>query len=344
MDGATFVVTKWWAALIAGAAVVAVLTIAHVLISGTQARRDGHPKSLTRRRQRGVKALVIGFDGRASTSKLQVLLWTLAVLYAFAFLLVWGRSLGCGNEGDDNEDCVAAASARGAFGRVLEEPLETEYYALLGLPTAAAVAAKTLTQGKVARGELAKRSVDETGEKRGGVGQAIAEVVSTDDGRTDLIDFQYFAFNLVSLSYFTIEFISRPARGLPELPPTLIALSGVAVAAYTGKKALEKNPVPAITTVIPRRVILSPRTTLTVVGTGFGRPGDGGDERLLVDGFTVDTTSWTDHKIEARLDADVVESLRDLDSRSTADVTVIDGDGAMSAGFTIELHRPPEPR
>lgn len=67
----------------------------------------------------------------------------------------------------------------------------------------------------------------------------MAEVVSNDEGQTDLMDFQYFAFNLLALGFFLFEFVPDPSGGLPDLPPTLLALTGLATASYTTKKGLE---------------------------------------------------------------------------------------------------------
>ncbi|MDQ4125444.1 MAG: hypothetical protein M3134_07585 [Actinomycetota bacterium] len=327
-----FVFTRWWSFF--GAAVVlgGVLLIAHGLIVSTQ--RAGH------RRQRGVKALVIGADGRASTSKLQVLMWTIAVLYAFTFLLLWGRSIGC-DRAAEKPVCAQAGEVRGLFGEILEEPLETEYYALLGLPTAAAVAAKALTVNKVAKGDVVKQSVPR--DEAGGVGKALAEIVSADNGRTDLIDFQYFAFNLLALAYFMLQFVASPAEGLPEIPPTLIALTGVAVAAYTGKKALESDA-PTITAVLPRRLTIGEAATLTVIGTGFGR-GAGSGERLAIDGVEVPVASgaWTDRKIEGDLEPETLDRLRVRGRARAADVTVVTAEDAVSRPYRVEIERRASP-
>lgn len=322
-----FVFTKFWSFLGAGVTLGGLLLLVHSLISGTQKRG-------THGRHRGVKALVIGADGRASTSKVQVLMWTLAVLYAFTFLLLWGRSFGCGTQKTDL--CEEARGVRGIFGDVLEEPLETEYYALLGLPTAAAVAAKALTVNKVAKGEVVKEKA--TADEKG-IGRGLAEVVSADNGRTDLIDFQYFAFNLLALAYFLFQFVARPAEGLPEIPPTLIALTGVAVAAYTGKKALETEG-PSISAVIPRRLAVGEATTLTVMGAGFGAGSD--RDRLAIDGVTipVDPHAWTDRRIETDLAPDALERLRVRGRSRAADVTVVTAEAAVSRPYRIELERP----
>jgi hypothetical protein len=335
-----FVFTRWWSLFGAAVALAGLLAIAHALIASAQGRGRGDESTLPR--QRGVKALVIGADGRASTSKLQVLMWTLAVLYAFTFLLLWGRSVGCDQDvtGTRKAACEQARDVRGLFGEILEEPLETEYYALLGLPTAAAVAAKALTVNKVAKGEVVKPRAARTAK---GFGKGLAEVVSSDNGRTDLIDFQYFAFNLLALSYFILQFVAAPANGLPEIPPTLLALTGVAVAAYTGKKALESDA-PTITTVLPRRIPLGDETSLTVMGAGFGETeGDAG--RLAIDGVEVpvDAGGWRDRKIQATIEPGTLAKLKVRRGRTRAgDVTVVTAEGAVSRPFPIELERADE--
>jgi hypothetical protein len=217
-------------------------------VSSTAAPTDAQLDTLTptqaqlRRRRRGVKALVIGSDGRASTSKVQVVLWTFAIFYALVFLLLWGRSLGCaGTDLDETAECEQATTGREAFLAVANGSLQHEYYALLGLPVAAAVAAKAITSNREAEGELVKDDIDP---HQGGFRDGLSEVVSNDAGETDLIDFQYFAFTLLTLGFFLTEFLSNPGTGLPNLPPTLVALSGVSTGAYTAKKALA-GPSPA---------------------------------------------------------------------------------------------------
>jgi IPT/TIG domain len=339
-----FVVTELWAHLLSAGLLVLLLIVAHVLIVRTDKTRD---QTLTGFRRRGVKALAIGEDGRASTSKVQVLLWTFALLYALTFLLVWGRAVGC--DGEDREDliCRRAAVARTTLGRLVEAPLDTEYYSLLGLPTLAAIAARKMTQNKLDRGEKTKESIDEALgiqgrgvqkrelKKQAGVSRGLSEVITNDRGETDLIDFQYFAFNLVALGYFVLEFVDTPLAGLPEIPPTLLALSGVAVAAYSGKKALEKDAVPTITAVVPRRVRLSAGSKVIVTGSGFGRRDL--QSLLLIGGVAIDVDTWSDRRIEVTLNADAVDALSDLGI--TADVSVMQRDGLLSADYPVELVR-----
>lgn len=230
------VITRTWAGVLA---LLVLLVLLGLLHAATRSRlaSDDRPEHV-RQRRRGIKSLVIGTDGRASTSKVQAALWTLAILYAFVFLLLWGRSTRCGDaELRDRPRCEAAVQARSTFSRVVHGDLQPEYYVLLGFPLAAAVAARAITKAKVDDGTLDKPIVEEDAK---GMVQGLSEVVSNDKGETDLIDLQYFAFNLLTLSFFFAEFLTKPGEGLPDLPATLIALSGVSAGVYTTRKALER--------------------------------------------------------------------------------------------------------
>lgn len=239
-----FVVTRAWAAVLSAAVLVALVLLTHALVATSTAAQVTTMKTSDASqahaiwRRRGVKSLIIGSDGRASTSKTQVVLWTFAVFYAFVFLLIWGRSIGCPDDPGAGSLCAAAANARAAFVDVTTGPLQHEYYALLGLPVVAAVAAKSMTVSSLAEGRLHQDAIEPA---QSGVVDALSEIVGTDDGQTDLIDFQYFAFTLLALAYFLTEFLAAPGAGLPDIPPTLVALSGVSTGAYTAKKALSRT-------------------------------------------------------------------------------------------------------
>jgi hypothetical protein len=228
------VVTRGWAALFGLFALAIPLLLAQWLLWPVPDDAD-----VARKRRRGIGGLIMGRDGRTSTSKVQVVLWTAAILFAFTFLLVWGRNHDCG--ASTTGKCAQATVGRDAFDRAVDTTLQPEYYVLMGFPLTAAIAAKALTSRKVEDGELVKPEL----EAPTGLAGGIREVVSNDEGETDLLDFQYFAFNLLTLAFFLIEFLTHPAKGLPDLPPTLVALSGAAAAAYTAKKALESTPASA---------------------------------------------------------------------------------------------------
>src|SRR5690242_3866784 len=77
--------------------VAALAVLAQVILLSYQVRMRGatgaapdHPTLAFRRR--GLKAAIIGQDGRASTSKTQVVLWTGAVVWALIDLLLFARA------------------------------------------------------------------------------------------------------------------------------------------------------------------------------------------------------------------------------------------------------------
>lgn len=199
----------WWVyvAVLAG---LAVFTLLLGVIVKTVASAD------TSGKPRGIATLVVGDDGRASTSKLQAMLWTFAVLWALISLL--------------------AGAGIDTFHTALSSNLREEYLLLLGGPFAAAIASKAITTNRTADDPSVKPVKQPTGKVT--LTERVAEIVSNDHGAVDLGDFQYFAFTLVTLAYFAWAFIAKPAAGLPEVPGTLLVLVGVSQATYVAKKAL----------------------------------------------------------------------------------------------------------
>src|SRR4029077_8393930 len=108
--------------------VVALALLAQAILRAYQSQTgepsaDSDPVSF---RRRGMKAAVMGQDGRASTSKTQVALWTGAVVWALVDLLLLARAYPGGN----------------LFANAVTTNWRPEYLVLLGLPVAAATAAK----------------------------------------------------------------------------------------------------------------------------------------------------------------------------------------------------------
>ncbi len=228
---ATFVVTRGWALVFVLGGTALLLIVARAII-GTRPPEGATPAMA---RRRGLGGLVIGTDGRASTSKVQAVLWTFAVFFAITFLLIWGRSSGCDAENPPGE-CREAAQARAAFERLVDHGIQGQYFVLMGFPVAVAIAAKAMTQAQVDdHGDDTKPAIDDD---RDGIIQGLREVASNDHGELDLLDFQYFVFNLLALAFFFVEFLTHPGQGLPDLPATLVALTGVSAAGYTTKKGL----------------------------------------------------------------------------------------------------------
>jgi hypothetical protein len=205
------------------------------------------------RRSFFLRNLVVGQDGRWSTSKLQAVLWTYTVLFAILAIVTAKEllevKLGLGKNNNRNE--LSALD------------LPPEYYLLLGGPFAAAIIAKASTSAKVASGDVTKPP-QETPTSNPIDG--IKDVVSNDTGNTDLFDFQYFAFNLLALLFFYVTFFSTLSKGLPHIPEPLFGLTSTAALAYTTKKAIERSS-PTVSGVSPTTV--RPGATIEVWGANL---------------------------------------------------------------------------
>jgi hypothetical protein len=179
---------------------------------------------ITPKKPRLLIDMVSGADGRWSTSKTAVVLWTFAIWFAFLAILFHTQGEG-----------------------LTETVLQAEYFVVLGVPAAAAVAAKGIVVSKIDSGEVTR----DTGDPQPNVIRGVGELVSDESGRTDMLDFQYFGFTLILLGFFLLQFFGAPDEGLPDLPDTLLALTGVSAFAYVSKKGLEKDIGPTIRSVVP---------------------------------------------------------------------------------------------
>jgi hypothetical protein len=88
-----------------------------------------------------------------------------------------------------------------------------------------------MTQSKVATRRMTKDPVDADlaggkDRRREGVIKGLAEVVTNDRGETDLIDFQYFAFNLVALGLLRCRVRGCAVGGAPRDPTYLACAIG----------------------------------------------------------------------------------------------------------------------
>lgn len=169
-------------------------------------------------RRRGLSfmgSLVLGKDLRWSTSKASVILWTYAVLWAFVTILLHTRGSGLDN---------------------IE--LSDQYLLLLGIPSATAIAAAGVTQSRIASRTLVKPPAAHSPNVVSGIGQ----LFSDDAGNADLLDSQYLGFSVLLLAYFLTQFLSAESTTLPNLPGTLVGLTGVSAVGYVAKKGLQTSP------------------------------------------------------------------------------------------------------
>lgn len=228
--------------------VVAALAVwAHLIVAWYQAQMASAsqltpPQATLAYRRRGLKAAVIGQDGRASTSKTQVVLWTAAVVWALVDLLLLARAYPGGN----------------LFTTAVTGNWRPEYLVLLGLPVVAATTAKAVVAGSNAgHGPIATSSAataaaldldrvylrDPSPAGVWGFFAGVAELLTGDDGAVSWADLQYVVFTLITLVYFAAQLLSRPQDGLPPVPAALLTLTGVSATAYTANKIVNTQGV-----------------------------------------------------------------------------------------------------
>jgi hypothetical protein len=228
------------------AVVVAILLTAAILaVMSAFRRNDG-----------GLRTYLIGADGRFSTSQTQAALWTLALSFVLACLLLRAPF------GESGDTFVAGFDS-----------LDETYLLLLGGPAAAWVLARRVTAGKVDDRTLQKTHADEA---------QLRDLVSNDDGRADLNDAQFFVFSMLALVYFIATFAARP-MAVPQMPLGLAMLTSAAALLYLGGKGLEKNA-PVVTSV-ERATGSGPVRAgdrVRIRGSNFVPAGAGGDVDALV--------------------------------------------------------------
>lgn len=252
---------------LAGLALIAAGAVAGLLIVVQGITLVAHSSFLS--------TVILGEDGRTSTSKTFILLWTLLVAWALVALLIAGELAAA-------HACITSGPAAGAVKRChgdevalmqlgwthfVHAGLTGGYLVLLGVPAAAAVAAKGITQAQ-AQSSTAVKTVKRS-RRRGwlsGLIARMAEIFSADDGSTDIADFQYLIFNLITAVYFVSEFLRPNGSGLPTIPDTLLGLTSVSAGLYVGKKAVTRSQ-PSVTSVFPG--ILQDGQPFTIIGTGL---------------------------------------------------------------------------
>jgi hypothetical protein len=295
-------------------------------------------------------SVILGADNRTSTSKTFIFMWTLLIGWALSSLLIAGEIL-------STHPCVTAkkpVTACNAHGdqiglmqigwhNFLSSGLAGSYLVLLGIPAAAGVAAKGITQSKADSGTLVKT----TASGKQTAAARVAQVFSADDNTTDIGDLQYVIFNLVTAVYFVAEFVKPSIRGLPSIPATLLGLTSVSAALYVGKKAATRSQ-PKITGVFPS--ILRANATITIIGNGLTddptqpRPPSGtGKPQVTINGTAVPAADVrADQTVANRLTAKVPEGLvpandANADTPVQGTIQVLSSYGYVTPGFPVSL-------
>jgi hypothetical protein len=163
--------------------------------------------------KRAVLKVIIGADGRVSTSKTIATVWTFVVAAAM-LALVYADLL-------NHNEALEATNAAGVVG---------QYALLFGGPLGAAILSKAIVSGQVKDDARAKPPAGSSG---------LSDLITNDAGQTDLGDLQYLLFNVVALVFVLgTMLVHEPGAGLPHIPDVLLGLTSVSAAGYVGKKLL----------------------------------------------------------------------------------------------------------
>jgi IPT/TIG domain len=225
-----------------------------------------------------LKEVFAGFDGLASTSKLQWFLWLLAILFGYVALWV-------------------LRAEQGDYSALSEIPVNL--LTVLGFSTATAAAAKGITAGYVQTGKVAKTGLpaNPTAATTGGIFQ-------DDSGSPELAKIQMIGFTIIAIGIFLATVFHQIAIGdikdsLPNIDSSLLVLMGISQGGYLGKKLVTFGT-PAL--FAPNPLSGSPTNPVTVTGSGLGP--QQGNSQLLLNGAPIAVTGWSDTSIQFTVPAD----------------------------------------
>jgi hypothetical protein len=224
------------------------------------------------------KALFNGFDGFASTSKLQWLLWLIVIL--FGYVAIWVLRA-------EHGDYIALSD------------IPVNILTVLGFSTGTAAAAKGITAGYVQTGKVKKMGVpaNPTSSTTGGIFQ-------DDSGGPELSKVQLMAFTIIGIGIFLASVFHQIAigdikDGLPDIDSSLLVLMGISQGGYLGKKLVTFGT-PAL--YAPNPLSGSAGTAITVAGSALGD--QQGNSQMMLNGAPIAVTSWSDISIQFTVPAD----------------------------------------
>ena len=191
---------------------------------------------------------VRGEDGRASTSKFQVFLWTGAVIFGY----------------------VAVLTVRWKAGQTDALPdISQNVLAALGLSSGTAVAAHVITANAVGTGATVKEPpVSQRG---------LAPIFQNDADQPDIGKIQLIAWTFIAVAVFLAGVLRITSAGatdasLPDIDPTLMVLTGLGSATYLGRK-LVPTTTPVIASISVDELTLQGNDhsrRVTINGANFG--------------------------------------------------------------------------
>jgi len=263
-------VWKWHRndALVAAMIVLAIFWALILALLEWAGRRDGNPN----RSRYGFIDVVIGADGRVSTSQTVVYAWT----GVFASALVIMASL--------------AISGRLTPDQAFQTGSNWDaYLMLLGGPFASAIIAKGIVSYQTQQDPNSKSGTSAASGTANAMSATVAgapsaaDIFSGDSNAPSLVDTQYTIFSLIAIFYFVGLFVANlnqyaagavtaaKADWLPQIPSALLGLTSLAALTYVGNKAVQTqglrvvsftpNPVPVSSPVLANLVNLAATAT-----------------------------------------------------------------------------------
>jgi hypothetical protein len=228
------------------------------------------------------KKLVNGFDGFASTSKLQWFLWLIVILFGYA--AIW-----------------AERALQGNYMTLSDIPVNL--LTVLGFSTGTAAAAKGITSAYVQSGKMTKPGApsNEPGKNTGGIFQ-------DDGGAPELAKIQMIGFTIIAIGIFVATVVHQIVSAktaanltvsLPDIDPSLMVLMGISQGGYLGKKLVTFGT-PSLYPLSPNTGI--PGTSVTLRGANLGSPSDT-QSQLLLNGRPLDAT-WSATSVQFTVPVD----------------------------------------
>jgi hypothetical protein len=225
----------WWHnltghwALLVGVGGIALLVWIFGMLTGGGTIQIQNGQGGSTPRSAPLRAMLLGADGRLSTSKTITAAWT--VVIGFALITITTMVIAGGGSISDKL-----------------QPLSDTYLLLLGAPFAALVLAKGIVVTRLQNGTLQKTPIPPTFQA--------SDLTTNDAGQTDLVDFQFLIFNAIAMAYVLVRFCTTPDKGLPEIPAALAGLTSVSALTYTANKAIADNT-PKITNIAQAGAVLT---------------------------------------------------------------------------------------
>jgi hypothetical protein len=219
--------------------------------------------------------LVMGADGRLSTSKFQFFVWTAVVVFVYA-LLFWYRG---------KTDAISS--------------IPQNVLIAMGLSIVTAVGAKGITVSYLNSGSISKPASDQPG------GTTDLSALVTRDGSSapDLTKIQMLIWTVIAVAVYlhTVYYSLSKYRTcaakdcvFPDIDTSLMVLMGLSQGAYLGNKLVAAGS-PQVSTLSP--AVGLPGADVTISGQSLGSTQNG--NLILINGQNqqIAATSWTDSAV-----------------------------------------------